>query len=111
LVAPGIRNVWVTEMGSERKDGGFDQFVSRLTAAKVAVDLELRTRFASPSLGEIEWGWTGPFRVAGAEVSLRRELRYDNPFVKAERFGSSMEVRAGESRLLLDFARGERVVE
>jgi hypothetical protein len=99
-------------LGSAESHGSFERFVAVVSVARVEVAADsLNTLYRSPSLGAVEFGWTGPFKVAGAEVPLRRDFRYDNPYVRAARFGSSIEVNAGGSRLSLDFERGERVVE
>jgi hypothetical protein len=112
LIAAGARNVWVCEMGSSRNNGGFEDFIAAVSAARVEIEMNgLAVSYQSPSLGEVEFGWSGPLTVAGAEVPLRRELRYDNPFVRAPRFAPRMEVQAGGSRLILDFERSQRVVE
>ena len=35
LVALGVQNVWICEVGSEDTDGSFEAFQQRLTASKV----------------------------------------------------------------------------
>ena len=35
LVADGIQNVWICQVGSENNDGSFIQFIDKLTKSKV----------------------------------------------------------------------------
>ena len=35
LVAEGIQNVWICQVGSENTDGSFAQFIDKLTKSKV----------------------------------------------------------------------------
>lgn len=110
LVAWGQNNIWICEMGSEDTDKSFDDFTARVAKAKVIVEGTWLV-YNSPSRGELEFSWPGPFRVNGVSVPLRRDRRYDNPFVSAPRFAERLSVVAGGKRLVLDFAKCERITE
>jgi hypothetical protein len=110
LKAGGLKNVWICEMGRASEDGAFDDFVKAVSSAKIS-HKGLSVTYDSPSLGPVEFGWTGPFEVDGRRVPLKREMRYDNPFVKAERFSQRIEIHAGGDSLVLDFEKGERNIQ
>ncbi len=99
--ASGHANVWVCELGTQPECGDFAAFASRLAAAAVDGDAD-RMRFQSPSLGTVEFGWTGPLRVGGREVPLRTESRIDSPYVRT-RFGDTRyEIHAGRHHHTVD---------
>jgi hypothetical protein len=110
LVARGRSNVWVCEMGSARESGSFDEFMEEVSGAGVEVK-DTRVGFHSPSRGLVEFGWTGPFKVGGEEIPLRRDMRYDNPYVQAPRFTDRLEINCRGESLILDFANQRRIVK
>lgn len=107
--ARGRQNIWVCEMGSAREYGGFESFVDSVSRSSIEID-GLSVRYDSPSRGPVEFGWSGPLRVGGGEVPLRREMRYDNPYVRAERGSRKLEVRCKSDSLVLDFENHERTM-
>lgn len=105
--APGHANVWICELGNRAESGEFTAFVAAIAAATVAGDWR-HVQYLSPSLGAVEFGWTGPLRVQGKDVSLRSDWRISSPWVQT-RFGESDgTVCAGGHQLRFDLARGER---
>lgn len=119
LVAPGgPDNVWIAHVGSRRHDGSFQSFMDDLTARTPQVEVRTPTAtgfpggfdvvFDSPSEGVMTIGQDGPFTVAGDEVSLRNELRYDNPWSTTPFQSDVIEIGDDEGRLVLDFAANER---
>jgi hypothetical protein len=107
LFAPGHANVWVCELGSRPQSGDFAAFVARLSAAALEGDWQ-RVVYASPSLGPVEFGWTGPLQVGGRTVPLRTQWRIDSPYART-RFGDRRyDIRAGDRALRLDFEDGTR---
>ncbi len=107
LIAEGRRNVWVCEMGREADDGTFGAFMESRANAELEGDYRA-IRYDSPSAGRVEFGWRKPFVVAGEEISLRRDFRYQNPYMRTSRFAERIEVNAGGYALVLDFAEGQR---
>lgn len=109
IKAPGLRNVWVCQMGRAADYGSFPDFIGMVTREKVGGGSQ-SVSYHSPH-GLIEFGWTGPLKVDGKEEPIRREMRYDNRYVQAERFPRRIEVRAGGSELILDFDNNSREVK
>jgi hypothetical protein len=62
----------------------------------------------SPSQGTIEFGWRGPLRRNGQEVSLRGFPRYEAPWVEAPFPSDAIQVRAGGEQLALDWRSQRR---
>lgn len=119
LVAPGgSDNVWISHVGSRRLDGSFESFMTDLTSLAPRVDVRSPTTegfpggfdvaFDSPSEGVLSIGQDGAFTVAGAEVPLQNELRYDNPWSTTPFRSPVVEIGDEEGDLVLDFAANER---
>ena len=70
----------------------------------------LNLTYASPAEGELRVGQDGPFTVDGAEVPLRHELRYDNPWAQVPFRSATYEIADDEGGLVLDFDAGTRDV-
>jgi len=109
LVAPGIRNVWVCELGNAASNGAFENFMNKITSAKIVAGRG-KVQYSSPSLGEVSFSWAGPFLVNGREIPLRRKIRYDNPYVRAQRYSERLEITSGANTLILNFKNGERII-
>jgi hypothetical protein len=108
LVAPGgSRNVWIAECGSLTEwPGGFEDFVSALTAAPVDVretPEAFRVVYTSPTRGNLDLDWEGPFLVDGVEHALSDYPRMDNPFARVGFDERRYEVSDGSYGLVLDF--------
>jgi hypothetical protein len=84
---------WVCELGSERSDGRFADFVERLARARVEGGVE-HVAFESPTLGRVETGWGKGLTVAGRPIELHDYPRFDNPYCR---------VPFGSREALLDF--------
>jgi len=82
VIAQGVRNIWICELGRKATDGAFDTFVDRICRAEIASN-GLSVRFASPSQGMLEFGWWGPLKQDGKVIPLEDYPRYDNPHVEA----------------------------
>ena len=108
LLSPGRKNVWICELGRKADDGSFEDFISRLKSAPVSFR-NMKVSYDSPSIGKVSFSWEGPFTVAGQEKPMRKQMRYDNPYVKIPRFSRRIEVEAGEHYLLLDWENMERI--
>ncbi len=110
IIAQGLQNCWLCEMGREETDGSFKQFVEKVSSSAVSFE-KLNLTYQSPSAGEVKFGWKGPFTVAGKEVELNRPMRYDNPYCRAERFAKKIVVECKGKKLTLDWENGKRTVE
>ena len=58
LVALGVQNVWICEVGSEAIDGSFEAFQQRLTASKVKRPHKFLDTFSDPLSFQIEVSYT-----------------------------------------------------
>ena len=67
--------------------------------------------YSSPTLGEIKFGWTGPFQVKGVAIPLRKEKRYDNPYVKAPLFPEKVKIECEGNVLIMDYKNAERIIK
>lgn len=102
LVANGLENTWICEMGNKAEWKSFSKFIQAIEKASVTVE-NGRVIYKSPSVGKTEFGWEAPFRVKNKEIDLRHPFRYDNLYCKAPFAGKSIEIKKGKKKLLLDF--------
>ena len=107
IVAPGRRNVWICEMGSESDFGSFDAFVDRISDAELH-SKGLSLTYSSPSLGEVFFDWDSPLAVNGGIIDLRDYPRYSNPYVTTEFPADQVEIKAGDAWLILEYEAGTR---
>lgn len=101
LVADGRENAWVCELGNERLHGGFDAFVSAVTAADISLS-GTAVEYDSPSVGRVEAAWEGPLRVDGKRVETSRYPRFDSPYCRAEFGATRFEIECDDERLVVD---------
>ena len=87
--------------------GSFEEFVARIAAAKLAFG-RASVRYESPSQGQVEFGWRGPFKRDGADVKLRGFARYDAPWAQAPFPSDAVAVRAVGATLDLDWPSASR---
>lgn len=102
LIAPGLKNVWVCELGSAEENGSFASFKKKILRASIQVK-GTSVEYDSPSQGNIEFGWEGPFRVRNKTVPLRRDFRYHNRYLKVPRFSLQWNIRCKDHSLSLDY--------
>jgi len=114
LVADGLQNVWIVELGDADGYADFAAFRAAISAAAVTVtpvadqdgdgfDDGFDVTYDSPSQGLVSFGWHAPLTVAGETVPLSGYDRYENPFVNTQFDSKRYEITLGENRLLLDF--------
>ena len=105
--AEGHANAFICELGRRADNGDFSAFVRAVLASRVEGDWRA-LRYASPALGEVRFGWTGPLTVAGADIPLRSDWRLDSPYGRVRFADRRWDLRAGGHRLELDLADGSR---
>lgn len=110
LIADGLQNIWIFEMGSKKESGSFSKFVDMVSKSKVVINNQDVT-YNSPSQGQIEFGWGSPFKIKGKEVSLKVDYRYDNPYSKTLFNTRKMEIKKGRETLILDFENGKQSIK
>lgn len=113
LVAEGgPDNVWIVEVG-ERSDGPFDAWTASVSAGEPQVerdDAGFTVAWASPSAGEVAFGSTGAFMVAGAEVPIADFPRHDSAFGTVDHLATTYGFATSTATLDLDFAAQTRTV-
>jgi hypothetical protein len=95
-------NIWICEMGTRGQYGDFSSFVRAVAPAEVQC-AGLNVQYASPSQGEMAFGWTGPLTVSGTELPLDEYPRFDNPYCQADLGDLVYTVRHGDDSLTWDF--------
>lgn len=111
LIAHGVRNVWICEMGYEADyNGSFDDFVSTIASSRIEIGSELEVTYHSPSRGKIKLDWDSPYwEVDGTREDLSEpHPRYENPFSYMEWGADVLDIEHNGFRLQLDFANGTR---
>ena len=95
-------NIWLVEMGRRADWGDFAAFVDAVAASTVTCD-GLHVSYKSPSQGKLDFGWTGPLRIAGEESSLHDYPRFDNPYCQCAFTAPQTHIRRGDESLILNF--------
>lgn len=94
--------VYVCEMGDEKSNGSFSNFVASFNGALFSGD-PYAFSYLSPSQGKLEFGWREPLRVKDEEISIRDYKRYDNQYCDTA-FGEKLyRIRAGGEEVVLNF--------
>ncbi len=83
IIASGLKNIWICEMGRKEVDGEFKAFIDKIAGASIVFN-GLNVAYNSPSQGLLEFGWQGSLRQEGKVVGLGGYPRYDNPYSKAD---------------------------
>jgi len=110
MVAPGLQNVWICQIGRKEIDSSFDFFVKAVSTTPIAVN-GLAVDYKAPGVGQVQFGWEGPLKVDGKEIPLSGYPMWENPYTRAEFNSGVIEVKFGQRALLLDFTKGERIIE
>lgn len=107
IIAEGLKNIWICELGRKASDGDFTAFCGKIAVSEVVFTDE-NVRYRSPSRGWIEFGWRGPLLVNDKEIALGDYPRHDNPYGYAPFPPQEIILSMGEHSLRLDFERGIR---
>jgi hypothetical protein len=102
VIAPGLENIWICELGRAAQDGPFGSFIEKIAASGPAFE-GLSVRYQSPSQGLLEFGWEGPLRKQGEVVSLSDYPRYENAYMRVEFPAEYVEARCGSDWLRLEW--------
>lgn len=95
-------NVWLIEMGRRADWGDFAAFVEAIALSPVDCG-GLHIGYESPSLGPLDFGWTGPLHIAGQVIALHDYPRFDNPYCQCTFTAPQIHIRRGAASLTLDF--------
>lgn len=114
LVAEGgPDNVWIVEVGDASVADSFDGFVAAITGSEPAVerdDAGFTVAWTSPTSGEVTFGSTAPFTVAGKEQPLGDFPRHESRWGTIDRLATTYSLRSDGGRMALDFAKRSRTV-
>ncbi len=103
-------NIWLCEMGRRTDWGDFSAFVQAVTTSRV--DCEgLNISYASPSLGDVSFGWDDPLTVAGQEIPLRGYGRFDNTYCQCAFTDPRLVIKRNSDELHLDFEEHTRAIK
>jgi hypothetical protein len=101
-------NIWVCEMGQKAQWDNFEAFVERVQHSLVCCD-GLHVRYASPSQGNIRFGWEMPLEVDGMVIPLRTNKRFDTPYCQCDFLDTKVMIERDGNKVILDFDQNERV--
>lgn len=120
VASGGADNVWIVEVGSAADWGSFAAFRAAVGSAFVDVrSLGPSTQgvspgydvtYASPSAGELAFGWTAPLTVDGNVESQQAFGRFDDPWAQVPFTSQQVSIAAAPYSVALDFAAKTRVV-
>ena len=103
LRAPGPDTIWVCQLGRAAQDIDFAHFQEQVLAKKLAFD-GLSAQIETIRGENLSFGWQGPFRLDGEELTLESARHYDSLFGEADFPANSMEVQFGDQILKLDLS-------
>lgn len=102
IIVDKPRNIWICEMGRRETSGEFQDFIQAQLQAEVRF-YDARLTYNSPTQGRLQFGWKGPFKRDGREVSLANYPRYGNPYVQVDFPPEEMTITSGEHTLSLNW--------
>ena len=107
IVAPGYKNIWITQLGRASVDGSFADFASTVANADLTVS-GLNVRYDAPGIGEVQFDWDADMLVDGQPIPLSGYPRFDNPYAQID-FGNKYYFIEHDGKTLeLDFEQGTR---
>jgi hypothetical protein len=102
---PGHAVIYACEMGDERTNGSFEQFIASFKNASITGDT-FAFSYASPSLGKVSFGWNEALKAAGEEIPIHGYKRYDNPYCQTNFGDTTYHIRCGGEEVKLEFQEG-----
>ncbi len=114
LMAPGgPDNVWIVEVGDAASAGSFDEFRSAITAGEPAVERDdegFTVAWTSPTSGEVTFGSTAPFTVAGEDQPIGEFPRHESSWGAVDRLATTFELAGDDTTVTLDFDTNTRTI-
>jgi hypothetical protein len=110
IIQNGKQTFWITEAGSENKDGSFDKFCKRIKANKYSFNEEKLVLTYQSNNTKYELEFDGDF-VLNGEVINTEYSRYDSPYAKAEKKDKTITYNFNGKSLYLDFENMVREFE
>ncbi len=110
IIALGLQNAWICQMGRKEVDGSFEEFILKITQARLQVD-GLNVTYDAPGVGRVEFGWSGPLLVDGRETPLQGYARFNNPYGSSAYGSGVYHFELGEQSVDLNFSALTRTVK
>ena len=107
IIAEGKKNIWICELGRQKDDISFDLFIQKIANASIQSS-GLNLHYASPSQGELLFGWNGSLLQNKKPVRLSNYARYKNPYVEAKFPGDKISIQHNGKCLKLDYENLQR---
>jgi hypothetical protein len=101
LRSPGLRNVWLCQMGRAELDGSFEAFRRAVLAAGATVN-GLQVEWQTIRGERLAFDWRGPLLVDGKEEPITDFRHVESPYALADFPAESMEIGYGQDLLRLD---------
>lgn len=115
LVAKGgPDNVWIVEVGDPTVADSFADFMSAVKSSDPNVVRGpdgFSVAWSSPTSGDVEFGSTAPFKVAGSEQTIGEYPRHESRWAKIESLDTVFELQSDGAKLALDFEKRTRTIE
>ncbi len=99
----GQNNTWLAQMGRAAVDGGFAEFVEKVTALDIIFE-EDSVHLTSLRGESIDFGWKGPLLVNEKEEPITGFLHFDNPYSSTELGAEKMDIQFLDLLMRLDFS-------
>jgi hypothetical protein len=109
IVAPGLKNVWICQIGGKDTDGHFTSFVRKLSQAKIRFH-DLNVAYKADGQPTFHFGWSGSFKVDGKVVNISNYPRWSNPYTRASFGDAIFRIKSGSDTLNLNFITGSREI-
>lgn len=101
----GRGNVWVCLLGRAAVDGSFAEFMERVAAAPITLELGAtpKVHWRLPGGPELAFSWSGLLTVDGVEQPMRGFPRLDGPYCSTDAEARAVLVRYADTVMRLDF--------
>lgn len=103
LRAPGLRNVWLCQMGARDTDTSFENFRQRVLAHEPIIE-GLHVTWPTIRNERLEFDWSGPLRRNGAEEPIVGFKHHESVFGLAEYPAETMDITYGGDVMRLHLA-------
>lgn len=113
VAAGGADNVWIVEAGDPSTADSFEAFSAAIAESEPVVvrdEQGFTVAWTSPTNGEVTFGSSAPFTVAGEEQELGDFPRHESSWGTVERLASNVDLRSDTATLGLDFDAWSRRV-
>ncbi|MGC8781320.1 MAG: hypothetical protein ACP5UQ_10680, partial [Anaerolineae bacterium] len=103
LRSPGLRNVWLCQMGSKEMDGSFEAFCQKVLARPPVVD-GLHVSWRTIRGEHLEFDWTGPLLRNGQEEPIVGFKHHESVYGQAEFPADTMDITYDQDVMRLHLA-------